>query len=310
MPTGALHLSHFLFSSLVACTLLFLMVVGQQYSPARRISRLHDSVALLKSALVAYLFALGVAVVMYGFFGDVGRYSLAVIAVHVAIVLGSMILVRYALWAYQRRLFLGGAGSRKVLLAGSGSAASEFLDFLRDRWWLGLRAVGTLTTDGARPQGHDLAVPVVGGMSNAREEFDAAGADEVIVALDPPERAAFPRLAESLVQARIPFRIVPSLFEEGYRPAKLAGLDGVPVVGMTFMHRERVEREVKRFCDQLMALTALIVAAPLVLVIVVAIKLTSRGPVYHRQQRVGHNGRTFTMYKFRTMVDGAEASTR
>ena len=72
------------------------------------------------------------------------------------------------------------------------------------------------------------------------------------------------------------------------------------------MHRERVEREVKRFFDQLMALAALIVAAPLVLVLVVAIKLTSRGPVFYRQQRVGHNGRTFTLYKFRTMVDGAE----
>lgn len=63
---------------------------------------------------------------------------------------------------------------------------------------------------------------------------------------------------------------------------------------------------IKRMADVALALIGAIVAAPLAAVIAVAIKLDSRGPVIYRQTRVGMNGRVFTMYKFRTMCDGAE----
>jgi len=63
----------------------------------------------------------------------------------------------------------------------------------------------------------------------------------------------------------------------------------------------------KRTCDVMGAMTGLIVLAPVMLVVAITIKLTSRGPVIFKQQRTGHGGRTFTIYKFRTMVQGAEA---
>jgi exopolysaccharide biosynthesis polyprenyl glycosylphosphotransferase len=96
------------------------------------------------------------------------------------------------------------------------------------------------------------------------------------------------------------------LFEECFKPARVAGLRGLPVVEMTFDRRGRIEREIKRFLDQLLAIAARVVSAPLFLGIALAIKLTSRGPVLYRQTRVGLNGYAFSMLKFRTMIDDAE----
>src|SRR5205807_7159170 len=63
----------------------------------------------------------------------------------------------------------------------------------------------------------------------------------------------------------------------------------------------------KRGIDLVLAVLALAVLSPLLLVIGIAVKTTSKGPVFYRSARLGEGGATFTMYKFRTMVDGADA---
>jgi lipopolysaccharide/colanic/teichoic acid biosynthesis glycosyltransferase len=69
----------------------------------------------------------------------------------------------------------------------------------------------------------------------------------------------------------------------------------------------RLQRAAKRAIDMLVAVSALLVLSPILLVIAIAIKTTSKGPVFYRSARLGEGGVTFTMYKFRTMIDGADA---
>jgi exopolysaccharide biosynthesis polyprenyl glycosylphosphotransferase len=99
---------------------------------------------------------------------------------------------------------------------------------------------------------------------------------------------------------------VPSLFEESFWPAKLAGFDAVPIAQGLPERTYRIQQEAKRFLDQVLALVALAISAPVFVIVALLIKLTSRGPVFYGQPRVGLNGRTFTMYKFRTMVRDAD----
>src|SRR4051812_5446053 len=70
--------------------------------------------------------------------------------------------------------------------------------------------------------------------------------------------------------------------------------------------RHRVQMAVKHGLDRLAAALLLILALPVLLVIAVAVRLTSRGPVFYLQTRPGQHGRPFRMWKFRTMVDGAD----
>jgi lipopolysaccharide/colanic/teichoic acid biosynthesis glycosyltransferase len=84
-------------------------------------------------------------------------------------------------------------------------------------------------------------------------------------------------------------------------------LNGLTVLGVRKFGLSRSSRSIKRALDVAGAGIGLIAIAPVMLAIVIAIRLTSRGPLLFRQTRVGRDGTRFTMLKFRTMVDGADA---
>ena len=84
-------------------------------------------------------------------------------------------------------------------------------------------------------------------------------------------------------------------------------VEGITVLGMTPPNLTRSSRALKRAMDILIAAALLVLAAPVMLLIAFALKLTSRGPVFYVQERIGRGGRRFRMLKFRTMVQDAEA---
>jgi exopolysaccharide biosynthesis polyprenyl glycosylphosphotransferase len=306
LPQSVLHLSHGVFSLVSVATLLALMFIAGEYSPSKRVSRLYDNVVLVKNALIAYGVAVGVTWVLKGFPLSLGSLAVAELILHAAVVLCAMILIRWAVWRYQLRLFRDGVGLRRVVVAGCGSAASAFVRVLRENWWLGINAVGTLSVASSPQSRRPIPLPTLGEIESVRDALTSQAADEVIVALDADELQGFQRLAMTLSEARITFRILPGLFGDCFKSARTAGVDGLPVMGMRFDRRVRIQREIKRFLDQLMATAALLLCAPFIAAIAIAIKLTSHGPVFYSQARVGLNGQTFTMYKFRTMVTDAE----
>jgi exopolysaccharide biosynthesis polyprenyl glycosylphosphotransferase len=101
--------------------------------------------------------------------------------------------------------------------------------------------------------------------------------------------------------------LLPRVFEVVGSSVEFDDLGGMPVLGVRQFGLSRSSRVLKRTLDLLGAGVVLLVTAPLMLVLALAIKLGSRGPVLFRQTRVGRDGRRFEMLKFRTMVDGADA---
>ncbi len=301
--------SHHLFMACVAIVLIVLLARAGQYSGGRRLSRFTDATAVVRDLTIAFLIALAVAFVTKGFFTGYSDYSRLTIASSVALLFGLMVVVRLALWAYQRHLFETGRGLRDVLVLGTGKAAEDFLHFLAPRRWLGFRCVGAVTlreVAGAALPDPGLAVPLLGGLRDIGEIMRRTGADEVIVALDEDQHAAFPAVADVLAECGVRYRVVASLFEQTYHSARLAGLEGLPVVEMTAAQADADRRYMKRIVDIVVSWLVVVLLLPLELLIVTAIKLTSRGPVLFGQLRVGENGEPFTMYKFRTMTDHAE----
>lgn len=103
--------------------------------------------------------------------------------------------------------------------------------------------------------------------------------------------------------------IVPGVYDIVLQNAKVSTIDDLPVFEVEALSLTPVQQAVKRLGDVLLSVTLLIITAPLFLLISLAIKLTSPGPVFYRQKRVGLNNREFEIIKFRTMVDGAEKMT-
>jgi lipopolysaccharide/colanic/teichoic acid biosynthesis glycosyltransferase len=101
--------------------------------------------------------------------------------------------------------------------------------------------------------------------------------------------------------------VIPSLFEVVGFSVAFASLHGTTLLGLRREGLNRSSRGVKRATDIVGASVGLLVTAPIWMAAALAIRLSSPGPVLFRQSRVGRDGRTFTMLKFRTMVDGADS---
>ena len=101
--------------------------------------------------------------------------------------------------------------------------------------------------------------------------------------------------------------VLPRMFEVVGTAVEFDTLNGITVLGIRRFGLPRSSRAIKRAMDIAGATIGLVAISPLWLAIILSIRATSRGPILFRQTRVGQDGKRFTMFKFRTMVDGAEA---
>jgi exopolysaccharide biosynthesis polyprenyl glycosylphosphotransferase len=211
-------------------------------------------------------------------------------------------------WRLGSQPLMGSYPRRRVLVVGTNAAAAEVIDTIRVQGWLGMDIVGAVAGDGARPA--SLAdVPVLG----TRDELPALcrqhEVDEVIIASDPVWQD---QLVDSLgrhggMRARV--CVVPSPYEILIGRTEHLRLHDIPLIEVI---REPVAggaSAAKRAFDVALAATLLVLALPVMLLVALGVRITSRGRVLFRQERVGKDRRTFTIVKFRTMHADAEQGT-
>lgn len=223
----------------------------------------------------------------------------------------TLVLVRFVAnqrlhWARSR----GKGWSRRVLVVGDAAHVLELVQQLRRVSYTGYRVVGACIPDALRaPEPQWLGdVPVVGSFRSILAGAAAVGADTVAVTASGELTASrLRRLGWQLEGTDIDLVVAPALTD-------VAGprIHTRPVAGLPLIHVEAPEfrggrKVVKELVDRLLALGFLLLLAPLFVVVAVAVKLDSRGPVFFRQTRVGQGGRTFGLFKFRTMVRNAHA---
>lgn len=204
---------------------------------------------------------------------------------------------------YRRRR--SGRCSYRVLAIGDRPHVIHVIDTVRRERLAGFTVVGACV-----PAGDDTSVsgvPVVGSVSSAREAAAELKVDVVVVTASHGVGSETVRqLSWDLAGSGIDMVLSPSLTDiAGPRIAVR------PVAGLPFLHVEEPEfgfirTVLKSGIDRLVASLALIVLAPTFAVIALAIRLTSPGPAFFRQWRVGMDGKTFCVYKFRTMRNDAE----
>ena len=306
----------------VALILLLTIVLGfrnGQYTNSRRLSRFADAGKLAGYLLIAAAVVSLLAFVTKGFFFGSLEFSrlLVIASLTIFFVIGA--LARVTLAIHQRSLFMQGVAFRKVLVLGTGKAADDFIDFLKKRPWLGVAYVGRLAYSALGDEAGTLTIegrtpvpvsPTYEGLDNLDRMWCDSGASEVVVALDPADHDLLPEVTKVLSVAHVPFRVVPSLFEESFVSADLLGYGELPVIDVDVDPLNRVERVFKRGLDIGVSSVLLVVGAIPGLLLLATIKLDSRGPVFFKQPRVGKNGRRFLMYKFRTMVADADELLR
>jgi exopolysaccharide biosynthesis polyprenyl glycosylphosphotransferase len=217
------------------------------------------------------------------------------------------LLGRYLLrkWVHRRRR--QGFFMSDVLLVGHGRSGAELVRQMRGDPHHGMRIVGACVPGGDSTDLTDLGVRVVGDLDDVDIALQLTSADAVAV-LPCPEMdgPALRMLSWSLAKSGTDLLVAPALIEVAGPRIAIRPICGLPLLHVDEPQLAGARRVAKELFDRFMALFALIVVAPLLVAIAVAIRLTSPGPAIFRQKRTGWQGREFTMWKFRTMVRNAE----
>ena len=196
-----------------------------------------------------------------------------------------------------------------VLVLGTGPLAVNLATRIRNHAYLGMRVVGLVSAPDDKAGAQVEEFRIVGEFAHIRELIREHDADEVIVAqpnLAPQEILDFLYECDKELAS---IRVVPNLLEAELQEMGVEQIDGIPLFGLKESPLQGWNIVWKRLIDIVASAAVLTVLSPLLLLIAVAIKFDSRGPVFFRQKRIGIDGGRFNIIKFRSMVQGAEDST-
>ena len=243
------------------------------------------------------------ALVAYGLNTIVARSWLVVLAAVAGVAMGvEREVIRAAFTAARKRGHL----LRPVAVAGTGEEAVMLTTMFQDQPELGYRVVALIgSSDQLDPRLLGTA-PVLDPRSKLPEQVRMVGATGVLVATSDVDHELTNRMIRSLTDAGVHVELSSSLKDIDASRLSVRPLGRVPVVYVEPVRRTGWRAQAKRSFDFAAAAGGVLVTAPLWLVIALAVKLTSPGPVLFKQERVGRRGRRFMVYKFRTMVNDAE----
>lgn len=233
----------------------------------------------------------------------------------VAMPTGLVLLVSFRWFARrvvfaQRRKY--GRCINRVLVVGAPSAVVDLTVALAREPWSGYQVVGVCLT-GSR-QTAPLHIPGMGilrtftGDTCVLEAVAATASNTVAVAAtDAIHGRGMRDLSWELEQVDIDLLVAPGVVDVAGPRLHMRPVAGLPLIHVEKPQYRGAKQFQKRFFDLGFSGLFLLLASPLLLLVALAIKMTSTGPVFYRQERIGLDGQTFEMVKFRTMVDGAES---
>jgi exopolysaccharide biosynthesis polyprenyl glycosylphosphotransferase len=271
-------------------------------------SLVDDNIRLFKATAIGSLLIVAAAFLYRGGFTfRAFSYSRTVFIADFVFVLVAMGVVRFVLRSVQTLVRRRQINLIPTLVVGRGSEAALFINQMRERPALGYRVIGVVDTQEIDSEIYE-GVPVVGTLESLPTVIRDSGANEVIIA-DPQvnSETLFDVMIRCGRRRGVEFRIAPSLFNCLPRKTEI---DQIGVLPMIRLFREPLSsgvRLLKRSSDLIMSALAIVLLAPLWVLIAILIKLDSKGPVFYTQERVGMDGRLFLLYKFRTMKPGADS---
>ena len=209
-----------------------------------------------------------------------------------------------------RRLKAGIVTFNTLLIGGNQNALDLLLEIKGRKKSLGNRFVGFLDTNGGREQVLAAQLPQLGKMDDLAAVIISHDIEEVIIAIETSEHNILRDLLNVLFDfgERVLVRIIPDMYDILLGTVKMNHVFGAVLIEIRQELLPKWQRVVKRLIDVTASVLALTLLLPLLLYIIVRIRLSSPGPIFFTQERLGLHSKPFTIFKFRSMMVNAEQS--
>jgi exopolysaccharide biosynthesis polyprenyl glycosylphosphotransferase len=270
------------------------------YTPIRLNNVLHEQRLSVQACLYSGLLLTGTLYLIHA--EDISR-SVVLITIGLVTVGLSVRRLLYRLLIYRR--FERGVGTRNVLIVGTGPEAHALRHHLDSIRHLGYTFKGFIDLPGSNSRFAASSGDVVGSFEtlfqNARKQF----VDEIFFTT-PSERGIVQDVLEQARFHGVDLRVVPDMYDGLAWNSPIEYIGQFPTIPLHSGHVPEMALQLKRVIDIVLAGIILLMLAPLLLLIAIAVKLDSHGPVVYSSERIGKKGRVFHCIKFRTMVRDAE----
>jgi len=274
------------------------------YRPRRISSRLAEVRDIAKACTVAVLILVAAT-----FFLKPFEVSRLVILYFWAFSILSVSLIRSSFREVLRFMRRRGYNLRHILIVGEGALARKVVERIHARPELGLRIMGLLVGD-PRMVGEQVeGLTALGTYEQAGEIAGELSIDRVFIAIPLETYGRMEGILRSLEDGIADINVVPDLYQYMTLRGGVEEFDGLPLISLQDSPTYGWSLVGKRVMDIVLASVALLITGPLLLLFAAVIKFTSPGPVLYRQERMGLDGRTFQMLKFRSMGIDAEDET-
>ena len=309
-PSLAVHsnasltsLDYIFYGSYVVMTLTSI-ALGGDYLISKRYSRLTDISLVLRSAIIAFVLLVSSAFVLEDFivseFYEFSRPGLLMLSISYTLMLLAIRLIAHYT---QARLFGSGSWRRKMVIVGAGPQGVGVYEHLQAKNWLGVKCIGFV--DQSASKSPVEGAPLLGRVEDLSTVVVDQDVEEIVIALPPEDHVLMEQIVNNGVRRDVKVRIIPDSFAYPYSNLDIQEYDGLAMIDVKQPNLDAMHSGLKRLMDIVLAIIMLIIHSPLWVITVVLIRATSKGPALYRQARLGKDGESFEMLKFRSMVEGA-----
>ncbi|HJO37139.1 MAG TPA: undecaprenyl-phosphate glucose phosphotransferase [Vicinamibacterales bacterium] len=286
------------------------------YRLRRHRSRIDDFFGVFVGSVIAVVFGIGSTLYVQTYFlppelKERGAFEVSQLVWALFLVLNTLLCygVRELVREVFERRWRAGIGLKRLLIAGSGELGRLVADKALQHRELGYRVVGFLDDRAEQDHLGYRGLPLLGTLADIADLLHREQIDLLYITLPLEEHVKMLSLIEAASRECVEVKVVPDLLQFIALKAGLEDLDGVPIISVNDVPLHGMNSALKRVIDVGLSTAALVTLSAPMAAIALLVRYSSPGPVLYRQERMGLDGRSFTVYKFRSMHNQAEAST-
>lgn len=199
-------------------------------------------------------------------------------------------------------------GFNTLIIGGNEKAVEIFEEMEQEKHGTGNIMLGFISIKNGNGNQYPLSEKLkhLGYIDQIKEIIQSHQIEEVIIALEYTEHSSVERILNLLIDSNVVIKTIPGMYEIFTGKVKMSAIFGTPLIEVSHHLMPAWQQNLKNIIDSIISFCALIVLLPLNLILVLGVKLSSRGPIFYKQERIGKNGKPFTIYKFRSMFIDAE----